>query len=87
MFEKTLVAGKRTAFALVACVLAATSVWAQDNRIDRVTPVAPELAGYGKYNIGVRTITATNRNRPDILNTKPGGQTARYDRTLPSATI
>lgn len=73
---------RRTAFALVACVLAATSAWAQDNRIDRVTPAAPELAGYGTYNIGVRTIAATDRHRPDILNTKPGGPTARYDRTL-----
>jgi predicted dienelactone hydrolase len=73
---------RSTAFALVACVLAAISVRAQDNRIDRVTPAAPELASYGKYNIGVRTMTATDRNRPDILNTKPGGPTARYDRTL-----
>ena len=32
--------------------------------------------------IGVRTIQATDQNRPDILNTKPGEPTARYDRTL-----
>jgi len=30
----------------------------------------------------VRTIQATDKNRPDILNTKEGGPTARYDRTL-----
>ena len=29
---------------------------AQQNRIDVVTPLAPELAAYGKYDIGVRTI-------------------------------
>ena len=55
---------------------------AQQNRIDVVTPLAPELAAYGKYDIGVRTFQATDRNRPDILNTKEGGPTASYDRTL-----
>src|SRR5882757_3277760 len=58
------------------------SVLAQSNRIDTVTPSAPELAPYGKYAIGVRTIQATDRNRADILATKEGGPTARYDRTL-----
>ena len=61
--------------------LAAAGV-AQTNRIDTVTPSAPELAPYGRYAIGVRTIQATDKNRPDILNTKEGGPTARYDRTL-----
>jgi predicted dienelactone hydrolase len=60
----------------------AGSARAQSNRIDTVTPSAPELAGYGQYAIGVRTLQATDRNRPDILNTKEGGPTARYDRTL-----
>ncbi len=55
---------------------------AQSNRIDVVTPSAPELAAYGKYAIGVRTVQATDKNRPDILATKEGGPTARYDRTL-----
>jgi predicted dienelactone hydrolase len=52
------------------------------NRIDVVTPSAPELAAFGPHDIGVRTIEATDRNRPDILNTKEGDATARYDRTL-----
>ena len=30
----------------------------------------------------MRTIQATDKNRPDILSTKEGGPTARYDRTL-----
>jgi predicted dienelactone hydrolase len=73
----------RRLFVLVFAVsLLAGSVLAQSNRIDTVTPSAPELAAYGKYAIGVRTIQATDRNRPDILNTKEGGSTARYDRTL-----
>jgi len=55
---------------------------AQQNRIDVVTPLAPELASYGPYDIGVTTLRVTDTNRPDILNTKPGGPTLRYDRTL-----
>jgi predicted dienelactone hydrolase len=60
----------------------AGSALAQSNRIDTVTPSAPELAAYGRFAIGVRTLQATDRNRPDILNTKEGGPTLRYDRTL-----
>ncbi len=67
--------------ALAACVAAATAL-AQQNHIDGVTPSAPELAAYGKYTIGVRTIQATDRNRPDILSIKEGGPIVRYDRTL-----
>src|SRR5215831_3444384 len=63
-------------------VLATVSLLAQDNRIDVISPMAPELAAYGSFDIGVRTIQATDRNRPDILNTKAGEPTARYDRTL-----
>jgi predicted dienelactone hydrolase len=70
---------------LVLCslLLAATAgIAAQLNRIDVVTPAAPELAAFGPHAIGVRTIEATDRNRPDVLNTKEGGPIARYDRTL-----
>ena len=52
------------------------------NRIDLITPAAPELTAFGAHDIGVRTIEATDKNRPDILNTKAGGPTAKYDRTL-----
>jgi predicted dienelactone hydrolase len=73
----------RRAHVLVSVLAAAGgSAVAQSNRIDTVTPSAPELAPYGKYAIGVRTVQATDKNRPDILNTKEGGPTARYDRTL-----
>ena len=44
--------------------------------------MAPDLAGYGSYDIGVRTLQVTDRNRPDILNTREGGPVATYDRTL-----
>jgi predicted dienelactone hydrolase len=74
---------RRRVLALVFGLIAfAGSAHAQSNRIDTVTPAAPELAGYGKYAIGVRTLQATDSNRPDIVNTKEGGPTARYDRTL-----
>ena len=66
----------------LAVVIAAVTVSAQTNHIDIVAPMAPELAAYGRYDIGVRTIQVTDRNRPDILNTKAGQPTARYDRTL-----
>jgi predicted dienelactone hydrolase len=68
---------------LIAVLLAvATGAVAQQNRIDIVTPSAPELAAYGTFAIGARTIQVTDRNRPDILKTKEGEPTARYDRTL-----
>jgi predicted dienelactone hydrolase len=69
--------------ALVLCaLLTATTVLAQTNRIDVVTPAAPELASYGRHDVGVRTLQVTDRNRPDILNTTEGGPIVRYDRTL-----
>ena len=68
---------------IVSCLLLASgSAIGAQNRIDVVTPAAPELAAYGPHDIGVRTIEATDRNRVDVLNTKEGGPTARYDRTL-----
>ena len=71
---------RRVVFLFIA--LGATVVSAQQNRIDTVTPAAPELAAYGPLDIGVRTIQVTDRNRPDILNIKEGGPIIRYDRTL-----
>ena len=55
---------------------------AQQNRIDTVSPLAPELASYGKYDIGVRTLQVTDKRRPDILNTKEGAATVFYDRPI-----
>lgn len=69
------------AVTVAACVIAAAGLTAQ-NRIDLVTPAAPDLAAYGRLAIGVRTLRVTDPNRPDVLKTKAGGPTARYDRTL-----
>ena len=66
--------------ALLLAVGLAAAPSAQNNRIDGVTPSAPELAAFGAHAVGVRTLTAVDRNRPDILRTTPGGPTARYDR-------
>jgi len=58
---------------LLLVVVAALGVGAAaQNRIDVVAPLAPELASYGTHDIGVRTLQVTDKNRPDILNTKEG---------------
>ena len=61
---------------------AVTRIAAPDTRIDVVTPLAPELAAFGPYAIGVRTITVTDSNRRDILRIIAGDSAARYDRAL-----
>ena len=70
--------------AVLPCAVLAVSgpALAQQNRIDAVTPMAPERAAYGSLPVGVRTLTATDRGRADVLNTTEGGSIARYDRTL-----
>ncbi len=62
--------------------LAVASVSAQQNRIDIVRHDAPELAYYGEYDIGVRTLVFSNPNQADVANTSNGGETAYYDRRL-----
>ena len=69
--------------ALIALLIAVPAeISAQQNRVDLITFMAPELAAYGPNDIGMRTLQVTDKNRPDVLNTKEGGPTARYDRTL-----
>ncbi|WP_396625509.1 alpha/beta hydrolase family protein [Luteitalea sp.] len=68
------------AASLLSLVVAVAAAHAQPTRIDVVTPVAPELAAFGPQAIGVRTLRAVDRQRPDILRTKDGQPTARYDR-------
>jgi predicted dienelactone hydrolase len=75
-----MVRGRLALAALLLCSLVA--VVATQNRIDVVTPAAPELAAFGPHDIGVRTIVVTDPDRADILNTKQGGPTARYARRL-----
>ncbi|MEZ7830230.1 MAG: dienelactone hydrolase, partial [Gammaproteobacteria bacterium] len=70
-------------FGVVVLVMSmASSLVAQENRIDTVRPDAPELASFGDYDIGVRTLEFVDPDRIDILNTDRGGENAIYDRSL-----
>ncbi len=62
--------------------LASSVASGQQNRIDLIDEAAPELAQFGSYDIGVRTLEVVAPNRIDILNTPRGGETAYYDRSL-----
>jgi len=63
-------------------VIASSGALAQSNRIDIIRHDAPELADYGDYAVGVRTVQFVDKNRPDILNTVSDGETLYYDRSL-----
>lgn len=67
--------------AVLVGVVAGPAV-ARQNRVDLVTPLAPELAAVGPLTVGVRTITATARDRVDVPGTKEGGPVVRSDRTF-----
>jgi predicted dienelactone hydrolase len=68
------------AFGLAASLIAATPALSQ-NRIDRIRPDAPELAAYGPYPIGVRTLEFVNPGQIDIVNTTADAE-PRYARPL-----
>ena len=72
----------RVLFTCSVVLAAAVGVLAEQNRIDVVTPAAPQLAAFGTHAIGVRTIEVTDPDRIDIVNTRNGEAAARYDRTL-----
>ncbi len=59
-----------------------TGVSDTDNRIDLIRQDAPELAAYGPYDIGVRTLDLVNEDELDIVNAAPGEPVPRYDRPL-----
>ena len=67
---------------LVALSFISGFVSAQQNRIDIIGDDAPDLAHYGDYKIGVRTLEVVAQNRIDIINTPRGGDTVYYDRKL-----
>jgi predicted dienelactone hydrolase len=56
------------------------------NRIDVQRPDAPELASYGQYAIGVRTVDIINPRQVDIISIDPAqpklADLPRYDRSL-----
>ncbi|MDF3382736.1 MULTISPECIES: dienelactone hydrolase [Sulfitobacter] len=74
-----------TTTALLAAGLTAGAAQAE-NRIDRQLPNAPELAAYGDYAVGVRTLEMVNPGQIDILAIDPAAdkpeEMPRYDRPL-----
>jgi len=64
----------------VAGVVASSALLA--NPIDQVRPDAPELAKFGKYSIGVQTVSLSHTNQLDVLAMAKGGKSPRYDRPL-----
>lgn len=52
------------------------------DRIDTVRPDAPDLAPYGRFDVGVRTVHLVDRDRVDACNAAEGRPAPRYDRPL-----
>lgn len=67
---------------LMVLLVGSGSALSQTNRIDQVRPDAPELAAFGEFAVGVRTLEVVDSDRVDVLNTPRGGETAYYDRSL-----
>jgi len=65
---------------LVTASLAAFAAAQSVDRIDVVRPDAPELAAYGTYDVGVRTLDFVDVGRPDVVNVRPDGTVPTYDR-------
>jgi predicted dienelactone hydrolase len=59
-----------------------SGIGARDNRIDTIRPDAPDLAPYGPFSTGVRTISLVNRGQMDIVRAKAGEAIPNYDRPL-----
>ena len=53
-----------------------------DNRIDRMRPDAPQLADFGPFHVGVRTVEAVNPGQVDVVNVRQGEPLPKYDRGL-----
>ncbi|MFZ6752345.1 alpha/beta hydrolase family protein [Undibacterium sp. Dicai25W] len=75
---------KRIAVSLITFVLCnqTCTVLAQENRIDTIRPDAPELAHYGTYQTGVKTLHFTHENQLDIVKAKAGEKIPVYNRPL-----
>ena len=67
---------------LTAVMALSGAVQAQDNRIDTIRSDAPELAPYGKLDVGVKTLKLVNPGQQDIVKFKAGQPMPTYDRPL-----
>ncbi|MEX0739902.1 MAG: dienelactone hydrolase [Pseudohongiella sp.] len=72
----------RTLIASLLMTIISATLHAQTNRIDLIRPDAPELARFGAYDIGVRTLEVTDVDRPDVLNMRRDEETPLYQRSL-----
>jgi len=70
--------------AALAIGIPSLAAWSSENYIDTIRGDAPELAAYGNFKIGVRTLHLANRNQPDVRSFDPKTMSAapRYDRPL-----
>jgi predicted dienelactone hydrolase len=68
-------------FVALTAGLAMTSAGAQQNQIDVIRHDAPELAYFGEYDIGVRTLRLSNPGQADVLNSSDTS-VERYTRRL-----
>lgn len=59
-----------------------SSVYGQSNRIDIIRHDAPELAHFGSYDIGVRTLNLVDSGRVDVVNSVAGEVTNYYERPM-----
>jgi len=70
---------RRTVTLTLVLMLALASA---HNRIDMVRPDAPDLATFGEFTPGVRTLELVNPDQLDIVNAEAGAPTPMYDRPL-----
>ena len=76
MLKRAFVSG----LAVLLCCVSATM--AQENRIDTIRYDAPELAAYGRAEVGVKTLKLVNPKQLDILKAKAAEPIPVYDRPL-----
>lgn len=72
---------------LIRVGLSALLAWsgaaqAQDNRIDTIRSDAPELAPYGRQDVGVKTFRLVHPGQQDVVRFKAGQPMPLYDRPL-----
>jgi predicted dienelactone hydrolase len=76
MLKNAIAIGLATVFSLSGTAMA------EDNHIDTIRSDAPELARYGQFSVGVKTLKLINPRQLDIVNTKAGEPIPVYDRPL-----
>ncbi|MGS0756951.1 alpha/beta hydrolase family protein [Roseateles sp. GG27B] len=69
------------ALSAALCVISGAAL-ALDNRIDTIRSDAPELAQYGKFAVGVKTLTVVHTQQLDIVKFKAGEPMPVYERRL-----